>query len=54
MAELFESEARHHTTYVQLARTFAPDQVVANRLEALAVAEAEIVVGDETLVRMHS
>ena len=52
--DLFESEARHHTTYVRLARTFAPDQVVANRLETLAAAEAEIVVGDETLVRMHS
>ena len=52
--ELFESEARHHTTYVRLARTFAPDQVVASRLEALAAVEAEIVVGDETLVRMHS
>ena len=29
---LFESEARHHTTYVRLAKCFAADDVVKQRL----------------------
>ncbi len=51
---LFESEARHHTTYVRLAKHFANEEVVKQRLSELSAAEAEIIaIGDE-LPRMHS
>ena len=51
---LFESEARHHTTYVRMAKFFAADDVVKQRLDELSALEAEIIaVGDE-LPRMHS
>lgn len=51
---LFESEARHHSTYVQLAKLFAPDEEVHRRLDELSAAESAIIaVGDE-LPRMHS
>ncbi len=51
---LFESEARHHTTYVRLAKHFADDAVVRSRLKELAVAEAEIISRGHALPRMHS
>ncbi len=51
---LFESEARHHTTYVRLAKLFASDPSVRQRLEELAAAEAEIVARGNPLPRMHS
>jgi tRNA-(ms[2]io[6]A)-hydroxylase len=51
---LFESEARHHTTYTRLAKHFAPEEVVMSRLEELAAAEAAIVERGEELPRMHS
>lgn len=51
---LFESEARHHATYVRLARRFAPEEVVRERLAALAEAEAAIITEGEELARMHS
>src|SRR3954465_15959411 len=35
-ASLFESEARHHTTYTRLAKHFAPDADVMARLDELA------------------
>ena len=51
---LFESEAQHHTTYVRLAKLFAPEAAIDSRLAELSAAEAEIIaVGDE-LPRMHS
>jgi tRNA-(ms[2]io[6]A)-hydroxylase len=53
-ASLFESEARHHTTYVKLAREFASDQVVKQRLGELAAAEAAIIAIGHELPRMHS
>src|SRR3954454_19500463 len=40
---LFESEARHHTTYVRLARTFQPEDVVWRRLAELAEVEGAII-----------
>jgi tRNA-(ms[2]io[6]A)-hydroxylase len=52
--DLFESEARHHSTYVRLARTFAPDLIVDQRLDALAEREAEIIARGDALPRMHS
>ncbi|MCI0357106.1 MAG: tRNA-(ms[2]io[6]A)-hydroxylase [Planctomycetaceae bacterium] len=51
---LFESEARHHSTYVRLARKFQPEEVVRCRLAELAAAEAAIIVEGEAEVRMHS
>lgn len=51
---LFESEARHHSTYVRLAKLFAPEAVVHRRLEELSAAEAAIVAAGDPLPRMHS
>jgi tRNA-(ms[2]io[6]A)-hydroxylase len=51
---LFESEARHHTTYTRLAKHFAPEEVVMARLAELAAAEAAIIERGEELPRMHS
>jgi tRNA-(ms[2]io[6]A)-hydroxylase len=51
---LFESEARHHATYVRLAADFAPEQVVRDRLRELADAEAAIIDCGDPEPRMHS
>lgn len=51
---LFESEARHHSTYVRLAMEFAPEEEVRERLGELAAAEAVIVEQGDPLPRMHS
>ncbi len=51
---LFESEARHHTTYTRLASHFASEEVVNRRLEELYDAEAVIMAQREPLARMHS
>ncbi|QDV27401.1 tRNA-(ms[2]io[6]A)-hydroxylase [Aureliella helgolandensis] len=51
---LFESEARHHTTYVRLAKQFADDATVKQRLRELASQEAEIIAQGSPLPRMHS
>jgi tRNA 2-(methylsulfanyl)-N6-isopentenyladenosine37 hydroxylase len=51
---LFESEARHHTTYTRLAKDFAPEEVVMARLDELAALEAAIINRGEELPRMHS
>jgi tRNA 2-(methylsulfanyl)-N6-isopentenyladenosine37 hydroxylase len=51
---LFESEARHHSTYVRLAKLFGMDELVHQRLEELATAEAEIVARGDEEPRMHS
>jgi tRNA-(ms[2]io[6]A)-hydroxylase len=51
---LFESEARHHTTYTRLAKHFAPDEVVMSRLDELAELEAAIITRGEEQPRMHS
>ena len=53
-ASLFESEARHHTTYVRLAENYASREEVRQRLDELALAEAKILENDLPLVRMHS
>jgi tRNA-(ms[2]io[6]A)-hydroxylase len=52
--DLFESEARHHSTYVRLAKLFAADELVHARLEELAAAEAEIIARGDEQPRMHS
>ena len=52
--ELFESEARHHATYVRLAKDFAEPSTVERRLEELAAEEARIIGEGESNPRMHS
>lgn len=51
---LFESEARHHTTYVRMAQQFASEEEVRQRLEELAALESEIIHRGDSLPRMHS
>lgn len=51
---LFESEARHHATYVRLAKLFAAADIVDARLTELAKREAEIVAQGEPEPRVHS
>jgi tRNA 2-(methylsulfanyl)-N6-isopentenyladenosine37 hydroxylase len=51
---LFESEARHHSTYVRMARLFGPDEVIDARLEELAAVEAAIIERGDDVARMHS
>jgi tRNA-(ms[2]io[6]A)-hydroxylase len=51
---LFESEARHHATYVRLACDFQPEASVKQRLHELAAAEAEILDRGDPFARMHS
>lgn len=51
---LFESEARHHTTYVKLAKHFDTDANVRKRLEELSAEETKIIAIGNPLPRMHS
>lgn len=51
---LFESEARHHSTYVRLAKNFRSEEQVKSRLAELAAAEAAIIAIGEDQPRMHS
>jgi tRNA-(ms[2]io[6]A)-hydroxylase len=51
---LYESEARHHGSYVQLAQLFATRDEVRARLAELAEAEAAIILEGEPLARVHS
>src|SRR5262249_2071764 len=50
----FASEARHHSTYVRLAKLFAPDAAVDDRWAELSAAEAKIISTRDPLPRMHS
>ncbi len=51
---LLESEARHHGTYVRLARHFAPEATVMDRLAELSAREAQIIARGDDLARLHS
>ncbi len=51
---LFESEARHHTTYVRLAEAFADRDSVRTRLDQLSHEESLIIAAGSDLPRMHS
>jgi tRNA 2-(methylsulfanyl)-N6-isopentenyladenosine37 hydroxylase len=51
---LFESEARHHSTYVRMAMQFGGEEQVRGRLEQLAQAEAAIIEEGDDAPRMHS
>lgn len=53
-AGLFESEARHHTTYVQLAEHYADRETVFERLDQLSASEAKILSEGYSNPRMHS
>jgi len=53
-ASLFESEARHHTTYVRLAEHFAARDTVRSRLDQLSSKETLILAEGSHLPRMHS
>jgi tRNA-(ms[2]io[6]A)-hydroxylase len=53
-AGLFESEARHHTTYVRLAEQFKRREKVRERLDQLSAMESEIIDRGSPLPRMHS
>ena len=51
---LFESEARHHSTYVRLAKDFMSAEAVHRRLAELAEAEGALIAAGEERPRMHS
>lgn len=51
---LFESEARHHSTYVRLAKTYGSEADVKTRLHELAIEEARIIESGDDRPRMHS
>ena len=51
---LFESEARHHSTYVRLACDFQPESIVRDRLHDLSAREAAIIEIGDPQPRMHS
>ena len=51
---LFESEARHHTMYVRLAKMYGAEDAVRERLDELAAEEAKIIETGDPLPRMHS
>lgn len=53
-ASLFESEARHHSTYVQLAEDFQPRASIKSRLNQLSENESQIIAEGSSLPRMHS
>ena len=55
-SKLFESEARHHATYLRLAENFTQGdrQSVRTRLAELSEAEAQIIADGGERPRMHS
>ena len=50
---LFESEAGHYATYVQLAKDFMPSDEVDQRLDELASEEAQIILEGYSRARRH-
>jgi tRNA-(ms[2]io[6]A)-hydroxylase len=52
--ELFESEARHYTSYVRIAKMYGSEEEVMRRLDELAELEAEIIASGDPVPRMHS
>ncbi len=51
--ELYESEARHYTSYVRMAKMYGDDAAVMRRLHELAEQEAEIIATGHPMPRMH-
>ncbi|MGB0645578.1 MAG: tRNA-(ms[2]io[6]A)-hydroxylase [Bradymonadia bacterium] len=52
--QLLESEARHFTLYVGLARAVAPEADITSRLNELAKWEAEVILSAPSVPRMHN
>lgn len=52
--QLLESEARHFTLYVGLARAVAPQTDITSRLDELAKWEAEVLLSAPPVPRMHN
>jgi tRNA-(ms[2]io[6]A)-hydroxylase len=52
--ELFESEARHYTSYVRMAKMYGSESAVMKRLHDLADQESEIIASGDPMPRMHS
>jgi tRNA-(ms[2]io[6]A)-hydroxylase len=52
--ELLASEARHHTTYIDMASAFEDRAVVMARLAELAIVESEVLFATPDEARMHS
>jgi tRNA-(ms[2]io[6]A)-hydroxylase len=52
--DLFESEARHHATYVRLAKMYGEEEDIKTRLAELSAAESEILSTSADPPRMHS
>lgn len=51
---LYASEARHHAVYVELAKLFASEDQIRDRLDELAAAEAAIIDEGDPMARVHS
>ena len=51
---LFESEARHYSTYVRLAKMFRPEAEVKSRFHELLEEESAILAKGDPVARMHS
>ncbi|MFN3428857.1 MAG: tRNA-(ms[2]io[6]A)-hydroxylase [Candidatus Sericytochromatia bacterium] len=51
--DLFITESRHHTVFVNLAANYAPKEAVKARLDELSKQEAEIVARLPVAPRMH-
>jgi tRNA-(ms[2]io[6]A)-hydroxylase len=52
--ELFVSEARHHTTYTDLARQYFPQETVKTRLQEMAEFELAALEASKGVARLHS
>jgi tRNA-(ms[2]io[6]A)-hydroxylase len=52
--QLFESEARHHTTYTDLARLYFPQETVKTRLQEMAEFELKALEASQGVARLHS
>lgn len=51
---LFESEARHHSVFLQLANMYGDEETIRQRLDTLSAEEAKIIEVGDALPRMHS
>lgn len=51
---LFESEARHHSTYLQLARKYSDATALKQRLQELEAADVAILATGDDFPLVHS
>ncbi len=52
--QLFESEARHHTVYTDLARRYFGQETTKARLQEMAQAELDALRASQGVARLHS